>query len=519
VAIINRLPSLILVPICVMLSACSTLSDGKVLNGSLTSTAINPQVSTEAPPLQTQTRATPTPRIVSTPSAASLSAEGPWLVFADGGALWATDGNVVREFFRPYYYPLSGLPKAPSFAPAPDGARLAFPAAPPNSSEYPPQQSLYFVQFPDAAPTRIADLISQEEIRKLPTQFPGDSQEPYSTPWYQGEQVRAAVSRQQSIAWSPDGKLLAVVAALDSTNTDLYVYDPLAGKMTRLTSGPYQTAGLSWSPNSRSIVHTAISDINIGRSGTDNIEGVWAADPNTKDVVSLATGDEHFLQWIGPQRALLYSWNMPCGSYNIKSVDTATGESKIMWEGSFDSAAADPETGKILVGVSIYDPDTSFTDMCGIPLRPNGLYMVRPKEEPFKLDEYSSGFYPAIIWSAEAKTFFAVTPHGIIQVTSSGQTTPTNPHLSEIPIPSPSGEYWALVDSYNGLSIASPGSPTKINIPGDVCQVIWKPDGQAIYFTDYEHLYIAEAPTFKPREIFYSDSTDLCYTNFAWVTR
>ena len=519
--ITSCLSKLILIPLSIVISACSTLSGSSVLAGSPTSPEKNVQDYFTATPSLPKIRPSATTAIEPTPTIASLSTEGPWLVFTTNGALWATDGKVAREFYRPpKYYPLSELPMVPSFAAAPNGARLAFSAPSLESSLYPPQQSLFLVQFPAATPTKIADLISLEEIQKLPTQFPGDPLEPRSDPWYQGEQIRAAVSRKKSIAWSPDGKLLAVVAARDAPNTDLYTYDLLTGKMTRLTSGPYQTADLSWSPNGRSIVHSAISDINIGRSGTDNVEGVWAANPYSNDVVRLGSGQDYFIEWIDNQTALLYTWLVPCSSYNLISVDTGTGESKSLWAAAFNEAAVDPETGTILVGVSFYDPDSTFTDVCHIPLQPNGLYIIKPGQEPIKIAEYNEGYWPSIIWSADAQTFFVNTPAGVIQVTSSGQISPTKPHVSEIPIPSPNGEYWAVIDDQNGLSITSPNSPTKINVSSEACQAIWKPDAKAIYFTDYTGLYVAEAPAFKPQTIFhYSDSAELCWANWAWVTR
>jgi len=71
-----------------------------------------------------------------------------------------------------------------------------------------------------------------------------------------------------TLAWSPDGRTLAYVAAVDGPSADVYVYDTVADAVRRLTDGPNQPKLLGWSADSRWVLHLEITDINLG-------DGIW----------------------------------------------------------------------------------------------------------------------------------------------------------------------------------------------------------------------------------------------------
>jgi len=56
-------------------------------------------------------------------------------------------------------------------------------------------------------------------------------------------------------AWSPDGRYLAFVAAIEGPSSYLYVYDSLYDTIERKSSGPNQAAEPIWSPNGAGIIH------------------------------------------------------------------------------------------------------------------------------------------------------------------------------------------------------------------------------------------------------------------------
>ena len=467
--------------------------------------------------LETRLASTQPPGPYPTLQPGSLSPSGPWLVFSDGEALWGTDGSVIKEIYRPPFLPTYGI----GYSPAPSGGLLAFAASPPGSAQGSPELVLYLATLPEARPSAVSELLSQAQLVALSTEVPGDPQESWGEQWFQIEQMRAAISRPNGLAWSPDGKLLAFAAALDAPNTDLYVYDTQAGSITRLTTGPYQTAELLWSPTGEYIAHSATSDINIGRNGPLLIvEGLWAAEPGTGAVTSLAGPGTELVQWIGPETVLLSTAaEVPCASSGLTSVNAATGETRILWPGSFDGVAADPSSGTVLVGIDLPDESLAYEEVCP-PYEPNGLYLLRPDNPPVRIGDYKNtwtGLVPSIVWSAESQAFMAATPTGVAIISPSGEFAVGATGLENVPLPSPSLEYMAVEDAESTLAILTPGGTVRSEMTNPVCQAIWDPDGSAIYFTDRQTLYLAAAPDFATMALFRSDGWGLCSSPFVWL--
>lgn len=76
--------------------------------------------------------------------------------------------------------------------------------------------------------------------------------EPYFYPPF--PMVKLAIGRYN---WSPDGKYIAFVGAMEGPSGDIYIYEPEHDSIRRLTSGPGQAHIMGWSPDSRSIVHAS----------------------------------------------------------------------------------------------------------------------------------------------------------------------------------------------------------------------------------------------------------------------
>jgi hypothetical protein len=251
------------------------------------------------------------------------------------------------------------------------------------------------------------------------------------------------------------------------------------------------------------------------------VESIWAAEPATGAVISLAGEETEALQWIGPGTVLLATApNMPCSFSGLTSINVLTGESRSVWPGSFDRAAADPVSGTVLVGVGLLDQSLAYEDVCP-PWEPNGLYFLRPDTAPVRLGDYAEVFgsvQPSLVWSEDAGLFMAATPTGVIMVAPSGEMAIAASGLEHVPLPSPSGGFMAVEGRDTGLAILTPDGTVRLETPMTVCQAVWLPDGSALYFTDGDALYLASAPDFAAREVFRSDSWGLCSTPLALLT-
>ena len=76
--------------------------------------------------------------------------------------------------------------------------------------------------------------------------------------------------------WSPDGRYLAFLGAIDGPSSDLYVFDTKTEKVYRLTTGVNQAAEPIWSPDSQWIVHEEIYDLR----DDDGYSAYWASRPD-----------------------------------------------------------------------------------------------------------------------------------------------------------------------------------------------------------------------------------------------
>lgn len=79
------------------------------------------------------------------------------------------------------------------------------------------------------------------------------------------ERIDLGFENVDSAVWSPDGKMLAFVAASDDDVRNIYVKDLETEKVFQITDDPYLESGLSWSPDGKSIYyHMARGKYGVG---------------------------------------------------------------------------------------------------------------------------------------------------------------------------------------------------------------------------------------------------------------
>lgn len=154
-----------------------------------------------------------------------------------------------------------------------------------------------------------------------------------------------AMAEYDSLAWSPDGSMLAFIGAQQGTSADVYTYIPQSGLINHLTSGPSQAYAPSWSPDGKYIVHFGASTFGTGAGFS--MQGAWAvraSDGQVYTLYTLQSSGENLLGWISPTTFVVYSWSQPYGAKLLRTVNILNQKSVVLYAGEcIQSAALDPQ--------------------------------------------------------------------------------------------------------------------------------------------------------------------------------
>jgi hypothetical protein len=321
----------------------------------------------------------------------------------------------------------------------------------------------------------------------------------------------AIFENSDTLKWSPDGRYVAFIAAIDGPSSDVYSYDRETGQINRLTDGPNQAARLFWSPDSQWIVHEEVESFGTGAGW--NVKAVWAAAPDGNTTRKLynvtSSGDEVFMDWLAPDKFLMYSWT-PMGWRNVRAVDLNTGE-------------AQPIGPKFDVQTLAYDPTTQtqiyYVD--DFTARQNGLsgglyFAIKDQAKAI-----AAGDWYDTRWLPHAQLFFAKGKDGVISVTPDGVVKKYEGEEA-LPIDAPDGA-WLLAwgdgnyTSPIGLRLYTPDGELKRTITSDsVMFATWAPDANGVFYQSEGQLYFAEIPNGEPQLI--GDSTARELSNLGWLT-
>lgn len=391
---------------------------------------------TDVPPVEP---ATPAPAASTpAPSNAPLSQTGPWLIIHAGEhGLWAAnpDGAGLTQLVN---VRIISPPYSIRAALSPDGRHVAFvTAADPSTYQ---GLALNLLTLPEGTVESITPLFKPDVVPFTGDNFGSDTFE-----------AARSIADYDSMAWSPDGTRLAFIGAQDGPSSDLYVYHLADGRIERLTDGPSQAYGLSWSPDGKYIVHAGVSSFGTGAGY--GLVGMWAAAADGSGVKPLQISlgaDVKVVGWIANNVFLVHGWSVMCGENNLRFYDLLTGAETTLSPGCFGSLAFDP-LSRALAFVAI--PDDANTQP--------GLYIVPPESlEPIFVTQSAV----LVEWSPR---------FGQFHVYTDGPATAYSPGGSPTPF---------LAEEINGL-------PGGVQIGAKA----WLPDGQTLAFIADGGLYVASA--------------------------
>ncbi|MBN1427477.1 MAG: PD40 domain-containing protein [Anaerolineae bacterium] len=413
---------------------------------------------------------------------APLSDQGPWLVFlatsdredttntsylwamnADGSGLTQLDAEPVVSFrIRPY-------------SSAAGGAVIAYLTG--TNLKYADQSSyaLKLLSLPGGQPREIVELLNPSITL--------DSEERLYD-------LSSALQLSNGPAWSSDGSTLAFVGMLNGSSVDVYLYDYIQGKVSRLTDSPTHSYDLSWSPDGRYLLHREFDFLNMfvpsGSGGyqADRVDGA-GGHVLTQDNMTRSYG------WLNTTEIILSTSDWDTGAAEIYTANIETGETSIILTGTFYRAIFGKEHNVWLLAPHTVD----------MP-----LVLYRYGERTELLDH---GIVDAF-WSAEDEAFLGWSHQGLLYlIAPTGEVTQAPmqfgaPRPESLPTRSisPDGQWWAWHENpwatvpktlWVGAPMTSPG----------LCPVAgytaWSPDSQRLLVLTWNNgLYVLHQPGFQP---------------------
>jgi WD40-like Beta Propeller Repeat len=443
-----------------------------------------------APTAAPQPEATPTTALVI--STARTGDDGPQLIVpsANGLQLFSADGTLVQTFDQAQLT----LGRNLSDGIAPTGGSVAFlsgdnPMTPDREGSGPLMLNLLDTRTGKQNP--ITPLFSPEMTQAL--------QETIST-GDRNEAVEAGIAIAENsgtLAWSPNGRYLAFIAAIDGPSSDLYSYDRESAQIKRLTDGPNQAARLFWSPDSKWIIHEEVESFGTGAGW--NVKAVWAAAPddsgNRKLYDTESSGDEVFVDWVAPDTFLVYSWT-PIGLQDIRLVNLDTGEAQRSGpDYAVQALAFDPVSQAQLTVVDDFTAQQNNLQ--------GGLYLTSSSKQSQRV---ASGNWYDVRWLPQAQMFFAKGESGVISVALDG-TTKEYSGEGALPIAAPDGA-WLLAwgdGNYTdpiGLRLYTTDGELKRDLTQDaVTFATWSPDSAGVFYVSDGMLHYVSIPNGEPQLI------------------
>ena len=416
----------------------------------------------------------------------SLSEDGPWWVFSTTVDLFGInpDGTGVTPFNKE---PISQL-FAQQTVYSPDGGYVAFIFGEEFQANLVIRQLPYLTLINEIPLFSYQDDIDMEALR--------------------------AITDYQSLAFSPNGRTLAFVGAMDGPTADLYTYSLETYELLRVSDGPSQAFQPVWSPDGKTIVFGGARTFGSGAGA--EITRVWAAAADGSDIESMykpsELGDERIIGWVDNETFLVHSWDAACGWKNLRTFNIENNLSTVLWPESFQAAAYDPINTVALV--SSNEGDCSPENGVGyywIPIDGTG---------PVRVYEFPDA---QLIWSADAEKFMATNNFdtGVRVFDRWGQ-------YIDLDMPRGASDFPAVSPGTNDL--AWPGEalwigpflgsidfpPVKI-FDQPVAAVTWTPDGESVIFLAQGKLYLASKPDYKP--ILIEENLGAWHGFAGWVAR
>lgn len=409
--------------------------------------------------------------------------DGPWLVYpaVDANALIAydLDAKVMIEIPLPEPIITSDLERGLS----PDGHTLVVRAGSEFNTD---ELGIYRIDLPSATVTQLTPLLSITNQRKLVNE--------------KGSRVfqtLEAVTREDGLAWSPDGRYLAFIAALEYNSADLYVLDLEKGRLERLNGVYSQSASPFWSPGSNWLVTQELEDFDAETGWrSESVTGLRFPGydgQNTLYLPAKNSVEEVFLGWANAQSFLSYS-RTSMNLTALRQVNVDTLSVGVIYAEAFSQAAFDSVSGALTIALD----ETQALDQGKI----SGVYLRQAESAVFELQQ--AGAWSALAWDPGG-VFVASGQQGVSVITPEGNAILLTGE-SGLSV-SPSGNWmigWGDGDTKeSGARLYQSPSGNLLQSLTDlqVTSIFWQPDSKAFFLLAEGILYYVAFPGLNLEEV------------------
>lgn len=430
-----------------------------------------------------QVTTTPTPNATTATPQPTVIEDGPWLVFPapESGMIQAYDveAGILSEINLPEPIIVADLVNGLS----PNGQILIVRA---GSASVTDELGLYQVDLMSGATTKLTPLLSLDVQRKI-----------INETGTRAFDTLRAVTREDSLAWSPDGRYLAFAAALNTTSSDLYVWDPEKDRIDRLNGLYSHSASPFWSRGSNWLVSQDLGEYSEETGWrVEAVSGLQIPGFNIQSTLYLpAAGSqgEVFVGWLNAQTFMSYSLTSS-GPTALRQVNNETHKVNLTHAGTFEQAAVDPNTGAF--AYSLDAESAAGTTLVG------GVYLRTPGSASPNL--MRAGEWSSLSWDPGGM-FIASGPQGLLAFTPDGQSI----HLPDERKArlSPSGNWivaWGTLEGGDaGARLYQSPSGTRLQTLTDlpVSDLLWQPDSKGFFILAGGSLYQLVFPGLNPLEI------------------
>ncbi len=412
----------------------------------------------------TQIMLTPTPK-------PTVAVDGPWLVChaPEPGVIQAydIDAGVTLEIVLPEPIYTSDLVNGLS----PDGHTLVVRA---GSELITDELGLYLIDLPSIEVTQLTPLLSLSVQRNIVNNVGTRAFDTFR-----------AVTREDGLSWSPDGRFLAFTAAMDALSSDLYMWDTQHDRIERLNGVYSHSTSPFWAPGSNWLVSQELGDYSEETGWrSEVVTGLRVpsfSDQNTLYLPVPGSQGEVFLGWLNAQSFMSYSQTAD-GPQMLRQVNVDTLIVNRVISGSFSQAAIGPDT--TAYAYALDDEAAAAKNLVA------GVYLVKAGSAAPEL--IRSGTWTTLTWDPGG-IFVASGVQGLIAFTPDGQSSfLPDEKMARL---SPSGNWlvaWGDEEGSNeGARLYQSPSGTRLQDLTDlkVESVFWQPDSMAFFMVAEGAIY------------------------------